>query len=318
VNDKTARLVSEPPGNEAPAAAATDEANPIRLHDVMRLAEQKLWTEFEESSAAFTHPGMKGTGRENAITRFLSNRLPARFGVGRGQVFDRDGGHSGQLDVVIYDQLNAAPLYTDEDNPLLPAEALLAVIEVKTTLTRAETAKALNGAGKVARLKPGGKRFAPPRHRGEASSASPRCLFNIFAFDTDLSETDWLAKEWQRVNEVAKENHVQVAQIDRLVVLRRGLIIPRDCVGISSAGEQRILGDWYLHLTNFLAREAARRSSFDWEEYGHEDAMSGWIRLEGWTPAKKTPAKKQPPALKPRPGNRKPETRRDGGRRTST
>jgi hypothetical protein len=258
--------------------------NRIRLNDVMRQAEQQLWVSFAATSAAFSNSSIKGTGREGAVAKFLEDRLPVRFGVATGEVFDSQGRHTRQLDVIIYDRLNGAPLHTDETNALLPAEALLATIEVKSKLTEPEFGLALENADRVRRLRPNGKRFAEPRRRGDGLDGTIRCLTTVFAYQSSLTEIDWLEKEWQRMRDVSSEKGISLSSIDRLVVLDRGLINPASYSGIASSGEPRILRDWYLHLTNFLVREASRRQPFDWEPYGHDDAISGWQRLDGWEP----------------------------------
>jgi hypothetical protein len=93
------------------------------------------------------------------------------------------------------------------------------------------------------------------------------------------------------MREVAAEEDVRVAPelIDRVVVLDRGLIVPRDREGFAVA-QKRTLSNWYLHLTNFLAREANRRSNFDWEEYGRELAGER-VHLDGWLPPPQQPKK---------------------------
>jgi hypothetical protein len=65
--------------------------------------------------------------------------LPLCFGIGYGVVEPgpllRSLGQSEPLDVLIYDALHYAPLYRDGDYVVLPTEAVLAGMEVKSNLS---------------------------------------------------------------------------------------------------------------------------------------------------------------------------------------
>lgn len=260
-------------------------------------AEQALWLALERTGA-FAHPGIKGTERERAVAQFLREHLPSRFGVGSGEAFDAKRGHSGQLDLVIYDQLEIAPLPTGESSVLIPAEALLAVIEVKTTLKRDELIKCFKSVLKLAALRPyGDKRFIAPRIGGAAADdGNPRCLYSVFAFGTDLAEASWLNAEWARVRNVAHQVGAPLDLVDRIVVLDRGMVIPPFSVGYERAGgaDHQLLSEWFVQLTNFLFREVRRRPSFEWMPYASRTHGARVKKLEGWT--KPTPAPRKPRA----------------------
>ena len=69
-------------------------------------------------------------------------------------------------------------------------------------------------------------------------------------------------------------------RIDRVVVLDRGILIPRSRTAKSvSGGGKHMLREWCLHMSNFVVREAARRPDFDFERYGRRRKNPGWIRL---------------------------------------
>jgi len=40
-----------------------------------------------------------------------------------------------------------------------------------------------------------------------------------------------------------------------------------------------MLRDWFLHMSNFLVREAERRPSFDFQSYGWRRNNPGWQKL---------------------------------------
>jgi hypothetical protein len=251
--------------------------------DALEQAEEQLWLSFEKTKG-FQHSGLKGTGREDAVAEFLEEHLPRRFGIARGEAFDSRQGRSGQLDLVIYDRMSIRPLPISEQSSLLPSEALLAVVEVKSTLTRDEVRKSLTSAGRIFGLKPYKKEFAFARSGGvDASDQNPRCLYTIFAFDSDLSPEGLLEKEAARLRDVADEVGVPVQRIDRVVVLERGMLLPPDGRGLANTNEAKmLLREWFLHLTNFLIREAPRRKAFEWEQYVNRKRGLRFSKLDGY------------------------------------
>jgi hypothetical protein len=82
--------------------------------------------------------GALGENREAVLQQFFSTYLPQRFGVGTGFALLGAEQVSTQQDVVIYDRLNNPVLFPESAAPLFPPSALVAVIEVKSRLTRPE------------------------------------------------------------------------------------------------------------------------------------------------------------------------------------
>jgi len=103
---------------------------------------------------AYEHHGSRGDERAGALASFLGARLPGTMALGKGEAIDAFDHRTGQLDVAIYDRSQCVPLSVDTENLLLPCEALYAVVEVKTTLTRDDLATCLKAASKVRQLRP--------------------------------------------------------------------------------------------------------------------------------------------------------------------
>jgi hypothetical protein len=82
---------------------------------------------------------------EQSVRDLLRSVLPARFGVGYGHVaYGTDlGAGTKPLDVILYDALGYSPVYRDGEFVVVPPPAVLAVIEVKASLTMGEFRKAL-------------------------------------------------------------------------------------------------------------------------------------------------------------------------------
>lgn len=242
-------------------------------------AEEQLWQAFSRARAK-QHRGSRGASREAAVARFLRGQLPARFGVTTGEAIDAQERRTGQLDVVIYDRNVTAPLLAEESGDLLAAESLLAVIEVKSTLTKAEIEKCAKAARAVARLRPYGKSFIATRQAGSAADDGRcRCQFSVVAFSSNLSATNWCEKEWKRIKAAVATERISVEQIDRVLVLDSGILVPPSSTGRTAPDGKEMLREWFLHMSNFLIREADRRPAFDLQNYARRARNPGWRKL---------------------------------------
>lgn len=115
------------------------------------------------------HRGEQGTRAEGAWLRFVDERLPNRYQVSRGEVFDSTGGFSEQQDVVLYDP-QYSPLVLGGDEPQIVAEAVYGVIEVKPELSPEtfEYAK-----GKAASVRQLARTSVPIYHAGGQLPSKP-------------------------------------------------------------------------------------------------------------------------------------------------
>jgi len=75
-----------------------------------------------------------GVLTEEILRTFLRNHLPKAVSVKQGFILSDDGGLSKQCDIIIYDSQNYAPFYRINDIVIVPREAVLCIIEVKTTI----------------------------------------------------------------------------------------------------------------------------------------------------------------------------------------
>jgi hypothetical protein len=81
------------------------------------------------------HPGELGGGREEIFRRFLRAYIPSRFEVSTGFAFDSRGNVSQQLDIVIANALVCPRFETVGGNRFYPCESVVAVGQVKSSLT---------------------------------------------------------------------------------------------------------------------------------------------------------------------------------------
>lgn len=112
------------------------------MPDIMGLASDELLLSLKRIRAAVDHNLSIGESAEESVRRFLRSHLPESIGVAKGQVIDSRGGTSKQLDVILYDMAHTPVLFrSDEENyRLIPVEGVMAVIEVKATVSGADLA----------------------------------------------------------------------------------------------------------------------------------------------------------------------------------
>lgn len=248
------------------------------LESVLSRAQKDLWNHFE-GAADYKHHGLRGDEREEAIRKFLGDRLPHTYRVATGEIVDFADNHSPQVDAIIYDSARNRALVEEANNVILPAEALLAMISIKSQLTRADLRSCYEAAKRVYDLLPFDKRFLHPKGSAPSIPRECRVFFSVFSYESDLRADDWLAKEWRRTVEVSKEVGCDIELINRVLVLKRGLIMTNRRMGKASsiAGGADVLHEWFLHLVNFMGRENGRRAPVDWNLYSR--GPKRWTKL---------------------------------------
>lgn len=255
-------------------------------------AESDLWAAFERA-AVFAQMGDRGSAREQPLARFLAERLPSRFGVAHGEVVDYLGNQSGQVDLMIYDRSTTCPLYREDDGRvLLPAEALLAPVEVKSLLNATEVRLALHGVARLYELRPWGGRWLAERDRGApADRQQPRLLTSLFSYNTDLAVETWAEHEIGRIRREADVKAIPVEHLSRVAVLNRGLLLPAKGDAARPEDQSGVLALWFFSVINFLSREVERRRSFPWNEY-HLAGRGVWASVA--TPVPRAPVEAPP------------------------
>lgn len=224
---------------------------------------------------AFKHAQTKGNEREMPVRMLLTENLPACYKAVGGEVIDIKGSASGQIDAIVYNHhRNAA--FLSGDSHILPAEAPLVTIEVKSLLTRNEMAKSLKGAATLKGLRPLGKPQCTSREGGAVFDGAFRYFHCIFAYNTDLKKEGWGESEYGRMLEVANENEVDTCLVDRVYVADRGMLMPEKAIFLPEAEQNAYaLLQFLLHAISFCAREDERRPRVDYLNYA-SSASSQW------------------------------------------
>ncbi|MBB3219444.1 DUF6602 domain-containing protein [Pseudoduganella umbonata] len=149
----------------------------------------------------FKHNVMRGSAREMFVEEFLRPFLPPSIGIGTGEIINHGGDRSKQLDVVLYNKGMIPPFISRNSTVgLFPWESVIAVIEVKSTITASICDDALLNALSVQTVVRNTERKdvllggVEDPEDAESRSAVP---YYIFAFSSDQTIP---FKEWSRLD----------------------------------------------------------------------------------------------------------------------
>lgn len=160
---------------------------------------------------------------------FLNRHLPKRFRAASGFILDSADTLSGHEDVIIYDQQDALVFSPSDDSLIVPNDNVAAVVEVKSTLSKAELTDA---AEKIARAKRLVKLpelptdFAQPNSRIQLTGT--RGI--VFAY-TSLTSLESL---WANLRELNTSTDSD-SRVDEVVVLDRGSLTYSSQLPVSHA-----------------------------------------------------------------------------------
>lgn len=121
---------------------------PTNIANRFASIQKTMKNRFDEA-ADVVHHGDRGENREHILRNFLTEHLPGRYGVAKGEIMFPNGDRSHSADVIIYDAIKCPLLYS-EQTAILPSEGVFGIIEVKSGLTKAEF---IDAANKIATFK---------------------------------------------------------------------------------------------------------------------------------------------------------------------
>lgn len=117
-----------------------------------RLKTQELGLRLNQAqSVILNHNPSIGLLFEEILRSFLSNILPGKYKVTQGFV-QNAAEQSHQCDIIVYDYINYAPSYKLGSIDIIPAKAVKAVIEVKSSINRSrfqDTLKPFKKLGEI-------------------------------------------------------------------------------------------------------------------------------------------------------------------------
>lgn len=103
------------------------------------------------TAALISHPAERGRAREEVLRQYLAEIVPSGFDVATGFIIDVHGKQSRQQDLIIV-RRDYHPKFQVGGAQFYPVEAVAAVVEVKSTLTKATLTDAIDNAASVKRL----------------------------------------------------------------------------------------------------------------------------------------------------------------------
>lgn len=105
------------------------------------------------NNTLFAHSGNIGDTREKVVINYLSSVMAKKYGFQSGEVFDENDNNSGQVDIIIYDNLFST-IFSDGSNKIFaPVESTYGIISVKSQMGTKELDNAIDGIKKYNDLK---------------------------------------------------------------------------------------------------------------------------------------------------------------------
>jgi hypothetical protein len=177
-----------------------------------------------KSVQSIEHLGTRGRLREVLVSELLRPLLPTNFDIMTGILVDHQGGsahnQSGQEDILIYSRDALPGGIRLAETGLLPIEACLAVIEVKSILTSKGIKQSIQHAERIKKLKtlyenPDIEQTEYKKSINFAAYPS----YNVFSLSTDLTSND----NWRRFTDVHTNLKIENSNIFSACIVGTGM-----------------------------------------------------------------------------------------------
>lgn len=107
---------------------------------------------FVNADGALIHPGEFGMYRERILSELLKPFLPSNLAIGTGFIISSQDGISTQCDLIIYDKAHT-PIIENEEQRFFPIECVVAVIEVKSKISKSALIESLKKLVQIKKLR---------------------------------------------------------------------------------------------------------------------------------------------------------------------
>jgi hypothetical protein len=202
--------------------------------------------EDSQVAEAYDNQVLKGRAREIFISDLLKPFLSKNFEICTGHIIDSRNGHSRQIDIIVFDSRIIPPIMLTEGEGVIPYEAVLATIEVKTTLNAEELDKSIENARSIKILNPNFQEIL----RNDKVKHSPVCY--VFAFTSDLAEKDELKRLEERVEKSNRDNAEIEVPISGLCIADKCFLYCEDAKQRPLQFKTTALGKNHLNVMEFL------------------------------------------------------------------
>jgi hypothetical protein len=222
------RLTSLGSGARLPGRGNTSRVPRLGSDEYFREIEQALLAH-GRAAGVFSSTAGLGRARERLIADGLRPYLAGRVAIERGELVDSDGRRTGEVDTVLVDTHRGRIQVGGES--LVPVEAAIAAVEVKSDLRGGNLADAVR---KIARI----KRLTRVAHHGfyrtEGGGPAPRTPVpptQTFGIIIAFRSPDWSTIfENLAANPDWYDGDPMAYGPDRIVVLGRGLAVKNDFI----------------------------------------------------------------------------------------
>lgn len=275
--------------------------NGVNLESLIQATAKTLLAQFERSAAS-SRPDHKGKPREAEVRKFLRQVLPPKWGVAQAHVIYGGSQTSLEFDVVVYDMLET-PRWPCEDGDdarlLIPIEAVLGIIEVKSSLTDRSLNEARAKIGEfdtIAGRRIGETEFRPFRHIfayresarafqewGSATrscchyasgvGAQPDGIFVLGDYFAVLASTSGISRTFALEHGTSAEEVLKTSWDIQNEMLRRDIHIDPSYL-MDYIGSQAPGGNALVAMVAFIADEANKYIPTD---VNRADMISAWL-----------------------------------------
>lgn len=164
--------------------ATGSSREPFDFGQGFRALQQQLEAALGLGRAVANHPGNRGDSSELNWRNMLADYLPERYRVSQAFVVDVNGTVSDQIDLVIHDRHFSPLLFNVGEAMYIPSESVLAVFEIKQTISKAHIDYAGKKIASVRQLHRTSSPFTTAT--GQSMTNKPRpILGGLLALDSD-------------------------------------------------------------------------------------------------------------------------------------
>lgn len=184
-----------------------------RIRERVETAQQRY-----SSAGMLGHAGMKGKAREVAVAEIIQPLLFEHLAISHGTIVDYLGNESAETDCIVYSKRFLPPLMLNGESGIVPLDATLIVLEVKSTLTATELRDTFRKTRRFWGLQYGTYEYTTTPE-GETTIRYQTAMPALFAFGSDLSEHG--KTELDRYRELDPEADT-IPQLTAFCVLGKG------------------------------------------------------------------------------------------------
>lgn len=245
------------------------------LLDRIEGAYHKFFSEFVASNG-MQHRPSKGQIRESPVRKFLESLLPSLFSITNGEIIDFNGTTSPECDLIVYRSADGIPVL-EEAPTLVQVESVMAVTEVKSQFDKGCCKDFLKKAAKLHELRPFERKLEVAERGRDPSDEDCRIFLSMFAYSSASKCS--LEDEYKRLVSAAESVGVDPRLIDRVYILGKGIISPREPMVAKDSDDYKLgLFYFYSNLLQFVSREVKRRKEVPHLQYFGR-MSEGWRRI---------------------------------------